>query len=401
MSYLKNSKIVDGLGNEVEVGLFGGLKVSNASPQISLTFDHPLSSRRVKTSGSPQAQFNRSLLKVSGDTNDVVRTMSALRYKTAQTIETYFTAGFNGTYTSGTTYIGLYDVYDGVFIGYKDGDFVVGYRNVFGSSTASWDGTNVINPEPDVLQVVSAPVNVDKITRYRIRFGYLGVGNISYEYFDGDKWVLLHTFKTDNNLLDRTHVGSAVLTMKCESSHAGCFVLSGSWNAQTYGNDTGLQDEPFFSDGERAVAGDVAGLPVVAFRSMKTFGNYPNKVRSRLLNAEFSTGSEGLYKIEMYIFPEGTISGTWTAIDSGSVLEYNDTVNLVDITGGLAAGRRVFSTNLAVPSSGTGVASVSLDFEKLGVKANPTDEYVIVKRELVGGAGDAITSWSIAYQDLF
>jgi hypothetical protein len=135
MSYIRSSTITDNLGNEAEVGLFGGLKTSTSNTQISLTFDHPISDRQLITTGSPAAQYNRSLLKVNGDTNDTVQSKKQLRYKTAQTIQTYFTAGFNGTYTSGETYIGLFDQYDGVFLGYKDGDFVCGYRNVFGSAT--------------------------------------------------------------------------------------------------------------------------------------------------------------------------------------------------------------------------------------------------------------------------
>ena len=391
MSYIKNSILSDRLGNEVEIGLFGGLKVSNSNPQISHTFDHPLEPTHLTVSGDVTSQVNRSLLKVA--TGGSAETTNALRYKTAQTIETYFTAGFNGTFTSGTSIIGLFDVEAGVYLGYKDGAFIVGYRNIYADEVG-----NV----PDTIQVVIPPVNVNTITRYRIRFGYLGVGDISYEYFANRQWHTLHIFETDNTLTDRTHIGRAILPMRCEVSHTGCFIYSGSWNAQTYGTDSGLQDEPFFSDGERDIAGDTAGLPLIAFRSATIYGNYPNKIRSRLLTAEFATGSEGLYKIEFYGFPAGTIAGTatWAAVDTDSVLEQSTDIVLADITGGLAAGKKVFSTNLAVPSSGTGVASATLDFDRLGVKAKPGEEFVIVKREIIGGSGDNITTWSIAFQDL-
>jgi hypothetical protein len=400
MSYIRSSTITDNLGNEAEVGLFGGLKTSTSNTQISLTFDHPISDRQLITAGSPVAQYNRSLLKVNGTTNDTVQSKKQLRYKTAQTIQTYFTAGFNGTYTSGETYIGLFDQYDGVFLGYKDGDFVCGYRNVFGSATASWDGSNIINPVADVLQVVPPPINVDKITRYRIKFGYLGVGNISYEYFDGSRWVELHTFQTDNSLLDRTHVGSAILPMRSESSHSGCFTISGSWNAQTYGEDTGLQDEPSHVRGSRSDGDDlVIGTPitVVAFRSKTTYGSYPNKVQSRLILAEFWLRAEGVSEIDIYRLPAGTITdGTWLEVNN-SVVEYNATTDFNTVTG-----TPLFSTPVAVPSSGTGVASKDLDFERLGLNASPGDEFVVVVTyRLDGGTSTPERGWNITYEDLF
>jgi len=378
--------LTDNLGNEVEVGAFGGLKVTNASPQISVTFDHPLTVRDFKLTGTPQAQVNRSLLEVSN--GDVVETVDTLRYKTAQTIETYFTAEFDGTYTVGTSYIGLFDISDGVFVGYKDSDFVVGYRNIYA------DGG--VGNEPDVLQVVTEPTNVDTLTRYRIKFGYLGSGNPSFEYFDGVDWILLHQFKTDNELNRRTHIGSPILPMRSECNHSGCSILSGSWNASTLGAISGLQDVAFFEDGEREVAGNTIPQPVVAFRSKSTFGGFPSKVKSQLLEAEFATGSEGLYKFEMYKFPQGTLNtGTWTDIDVDSVMEKNQT-----FTNTIAGGEKMFTKTIAVASQGTGVGVATTDFKVLGVKASAGDEFAVFKRELIGGGGDDITSWAFAFVDL-
>ncbi len=405
MAYIErvDAQLVDNAGNAVEVGLFGGLKTSSSVPQISMTFDRAIDAfhNAVITGSNVEYQYNRSLLRVGqGSTHTTTR---HLRYKTAQTIETYFTAAWQGVPTAGNTLIGLYDSYDGVYLGYKDGAFVVGYRNVFGSSSASWDGASVLNPVADVVYVVDmSKYDLTRLFRFRIKFGYLGIGNISYEIFDGYKWEILHTFITDGTLLNRTHVGSAILPMRAETeSTLGVAIISGSWNAQTYGLDTGLQDEPFFSNGIRNLAPTTTGAPLIAFRSKKVFGNYPSKIRSRLLTAEFATGSEGLYNMEFYTFPAGTIAGTatWTDIDTHSVLQQSVNITIGNIVGGLGAGKKVFATTLTVGTKS--IDSSMADFERLGLVASPGEEFVVVMTEVIPGVGTDITTWSIAFEDLF
>ncbi len=394
MSYAEKVKaqIVDVRGNAAEVGVFGSLNVAQPISQISLTFDRPLSAvREVIATGTPEAQVNRTLLRLQN--GDAIETRRVLRYRTAQTIETYFTAIFNGTYDAGSdeTYIGLFDQYDGVFVGYLGDQFVVGYRNVFA------DGG--VGNEPDTIQAVTPPPEVNsKIYRYRVRFGYLGVGDITFEYkISGEDWTLLHTFATDGGLADRTHVGNVILPMTAKVEHTNGEIRSGSWNARTFGLDAGLQELPFFEDGERTVVGDTTPQPIVAFRSKTSFGGFPSKIRSTLIYSEIATGSEGLYKIEIYRFAPGTlVTGTWEDIDPDSVLERNST-----FTEAASLGQKFLTSNLAVPSQGTGVAVGSLDYERLGVVAAPGDEFGVYKRELITGGGDDTTSWSIAYADQF
>ena len=116
MSYFTgDSKLVDGFGNQAEVGLFGALKVSNGLAQISLTFDHPLNTdvdvgTAATGTGTTAAQYNRSLLRVkSGGTGTAsVGTKATLRYRPATTIECNFTAAWIGsTGASDEALIGL------------------------------------------------------------------------------------------------------------------------------------------------------------------------------------------------------------------------------------------------------------------------------------------------------
>jgi hypothetical protein len=404
MSLFKQSILTDRLNNEVEVGLFGELKTSNPVPQISETFDIPINPNRLKVVGIAEAQFRRSQLKVSQ--NSSVTTVSTLVYKTAQTIEAYFTAGFHGSFASGESYIGLFDEYDGVFVGYKNGNFVCGYRNVFASENASWNGSEVVNTTPDVLQEIQEPANIETLTRYRIKLGYLGIGNISYEYFNGKEWVLIHLFETDNALFLRTHIGSAILPMRSQVENTeGCFIVSGSWNAQTWGLDQGLQDQVNYSRGSRTITPSTVGVPLVAFRSKGTFGNYPSKIKSRLIKAGFLSLNVGLLSIDFWAYPAGTIAGASTFQDVNANTALQQSTNLIgtDIEGGLASGVLLFSRDFFV-SSGQGQQIFSdgsdIDFQRLGLIARPKDEFVIAIRQISGTPTSNITTWSIAYEDL-
>lgn len=386
MSYFErtDSSLVDNKGNRVEVGVFGGLKSSSPNPQISITFDRPLSSRQLITSGTPAAQVNRSLLAVAN--GDSVATVKKLRYRTAQTIETFFTAAFEGAFSGTTeeTLIGLFDNEDGVYLGYIGADFVVGYRN--------------INVGADVIQIVTPPPFPGNIYRYRIVFGYLGVGDISYEYKkSGSDWTLLHTFPTDGTLTSRTHIGSPVLPICAKCEHAGCRILSGSWNAQTYGSDNQLQELAFSYRGQRSAPGNVVPQPLVAFRNRTVWGAYPNKIVSQLLAAEFATGSEGLYVIEIYPLPAGSITtGAWVSPNPESVLEANTT-----FTGAAPLTQPSYALHISVPSLGSGIGLSSADITRFDLSLRPGEEAAIYKREIISGGGNDTTSWALRYIDRF
>lgn len=418
MSYIKSVQIGDSVGNKVEVGAFGGLKTSQANGQISLVFNKPINtSRDLTVSGTVVSQFNRSLLKVGESVgNNMATSIALLRYKTAQTVEFNFTASWSRLpSTNEYAYIGGYDDYDGVFVGYQaDGTFRCKYRNVFGGSSASWNGTSVINPVSDVVSPaidVSAYEDgvtglINKIHRFRVRFGYLGVGDIVFEIKpkDGEDWQILHIFRTDGTLADRTHVGSAILPMRAEveATDTTLYICTGSWNGSTYGIDNRLQEEPFFTQGDIASAANQSPgdeEPVVAFKSLITFGNYPNKVKSKLLNTELSTNDEGLYRFNFYAYADGDITtGTFTDIKTDeSVLQTN-----VGVTAIPAGGELIFSQLIAVGTSGQGVATASLDFSLLGIVANPSQEFLITKECLVSGSpNNPVIAWNIAYADLF
>lgn len=387
--------IRDNLGNQAEVGLFGALKTAIPTAQISETFDAPLTTgldgkfNVIPTGlGTGVSQYNRSLLKVQtgGAGSCIVETKTPLRYKAGSTVEVYFTASWHGVRGAGDiAYVGLFADEDGVYLGYNGTDFVVAYRNT--------------DQGADVQQIIDVSnFNFDKVTRFRIKFGYLGVGNISFEYYNGTSWITLHIFPTDNALDQRTHIGSAILPMRAEVSSASNdhYVVSGSWNSQTFDKENRLQDRPQMHDGERTVSPTVGGAAIVGYRNKTTFGGFPNRVVSTPLFATFGSNSEGMYKIEVHKASAGTFTtGTWLDLKTDdSVLEYNTT--LTDAP----SGEKVLSVILAVPSAGTGVQSSNLDFEKLGIKLYPGEEFLVSIRELISGSGSDLQAYTFFFNDL-
>lgn len=386
----KEISITDGK-NKALVGGFGELKVAEPTIQISQLFSRPPDLRQLTSQGTYVFQYNRSLLKVSGDAGgtSLLETNQNLRYATGTTVEFNFTAAWSRPANAGEySIIGGFDSEDGVYLGWVGENFVVGYRN-----------TNVGADTTQIVDVSNLVAN-GQLNRFRIRFGYLGVGNITYETKLGNTWHELHTFETDGNLFERTHMGECMLPMRAEvgSTDPNFYVMSGSWSGVTYGEPT--KDKNFFHDGVRLVNPTVGTqLPIVAYRSKANFGGYRNKIRSILTAAQFATANEGIYKINFIAYPPNSITtGAWADISPYSVLEAN-----ITSTGVPAGGVKIFSTIITVAGIGSGnSSSVTYNFEGLALIANPRDEFLITLECIIDSGGtNTETLWCINYDDLF
>lgn len=100
----------------------------------------------------------------------------------------------------------MYWEYDGT-------DFIVAYRNKEFTAT-----------DTKIVLDVSA-YDLTKIHRFRLRFGYLGVGDIPLEIKPDNssrEWETLYVFKTDGALSERTHIGTPTLPIEirqCKIDH--------------------------------------------------------------------------------------------------------------------------------------------------------------------------------------
>lgn len=409
------SSIRDSFGNTMQVGSFGAAKVIIPTKRIAEFFTNTLNTdTRFNVTetgtGTVESQFNGSLLKLStnGIGSSSVETKDLLVYQTGEDIECYFTFGVSAVPTAGSkALIGLFDNDSGVYIGHNGTNWIIGYRNI----AVGIDVTQIIN---------ATPYNdFRNLHRIRVRFGYLGIGNILFEVKPEGKeaeWAELGIFETDGALQDRTHIGNPTLPIRAEVESTGqdFYLYSGSWRADTWGLPDSIQSIPFTDYGSADVdtnAGEE--LPFIGYRNPQTFDGYNNKKTSTLTNLEIATSSEGLYSFKIFKVPLGFIAGGFTPIDTFSPLERTTTFTGITITppadesgiSQISNGTTTlnikpkFATFLAVASSGTGVNKLRLDFSIIGLKARPNEEYLVTKECLLAGAGSDITAWTLNYKD--
>ena len=329
----QSSKITDRLGNEVQVGAFGAMAVSNRQSEIALTFEYPLNPKTSKVNtaglGTVVSQYNGNLLKVqsNGVGTANFRTNQVVEYEAGSTIGCNYTVSFNGNINGTDKALAVFgDDEDGIIFGYDgSGDFVCGYRNEnFASTTVSSDN---FNGDFDIATYLST--NKSKMHRVRKTFGYLGVGDIAIEIkpdIQNREWQTVHVFKTDGALNERTHIGTAILpvSFEVESDSNDIYMLSGSMNGQSWGDGKGTQHRTEFDTFQGIVDASPNEQFIIAYRSKATLGGKTNKIRTELIDFRASTDSEGLYEICFYNIPRDGITGAnW-----GTVLIDSDPLDL-------------------------------------------------------------------------
>jgi hypothetical protein len=368
------------------VGAFGEFKVAEPHIYISQVFTRPIDpARECVYVGTISQQFNKTLLKVSGDAGGTsyFQTKRNIRYVSGQTVELDFTFGINRIpLASEYAIVGALNDGDGIYLGWIGESFYVGYRHsLYGDTVQEVDVSNLIT--------------IGNLSRFRITYGYLGTANISFELFSGTKFVHLHTFETDGKLAERTHIGETNLPMKVEvsSTDANFYAFNGSLAGMTYGIEKNTK--PSFNDGWRTLAGLIAtqSTAVVGYRIKTTLGGFPSSINVKLTNAEFTTDEDGIYRFNILAYPAGTLAGPWIPVNSYSVVEYNATLTTVPL-----GYTKIYSTVTTAAKKGTGTTSVN--FDNLNLYGIPGDEFLITKECLSPGAGAGLTTWAISYDDL-
>ena len=238
------------------------------------------------------------------------------------------------------------------------------------------------------------------LNRFRITFGYLGVGDIVIEAKPNNEsrdYEILHVFETDG-ALTTTHIGNPIVPVRFEVENTGnttdIIMQSGSWNAKAWTNNPGAGARPQHSNGVTLIGNTDVETGFVAFRSAELFNTKTNKILSELLISNFTSDLEGLAKITIVRNPTVT-GGTWNPVDAGNgVLEENNT--FTSYTGG----EDVFVQFIGAGSASKIQDTGSISFVDLGVFAKPGDSFLITAERLAGTTAYTMY-WSLNWRDLF
>lgn len=132
--------------------------------------------------------------------------VQTVTYRPGHEIYTMFTAAFiNAVGGTISHRIGIYDVSDGFFIGIDSTNLCIGKRTGGVESTVLQGSFNVDNllgttGSKFTRNGVPEPINYGVSNLYRIRFAWLGSGNIYFEVFSPDgEWVLFHNIQQPNS----------------------------------------------------------------------------------------------------------------------------------------------------------------------------------------------------------
>jgi len=194
--------------------IFGSGVIADRLSQVSASFVGQLTDTFNNnigqiTSGSGSINISNSVLQVSSGTDNTstvqVFTNSTTKYYPGREIYVQFTAGFTiPTDVNSEQQAGLYDGYNGFFIGYHGTIFGLTIRNLSMDSFVPLSSCNGdlldgnINSKftrdnvPEVLNFTFSNV-------YRIRFGWLGSAPILFQIMAPDgQWVTFHTIRQPN-----------------------------------------------------------------------------------------------------------------------------------------------------------------------------------------------------------
>lgn len=377
--------------NAINTGSYGGfeeIKIAQMSLAVHQVFSRPLDIiKEVTVTGTAEQQYNRSLLKLSGHASGTssMQTIKTLRYISGQTIEAGFTLAPSRQLLAGESLIGgCFTSNNGMFMGWFGNEFKCGYRNVE-------QGADVLSP---AIDVELTPLQMN---RFRIRYGYLGVGNIEYSVKLANKWEVIHVFETDGNLSERTHTGEPITPMRIElnSTDASLYSVSGCCYAGVYGELSG-HEKPSQDSISRVVNTVNNGdqLPICAWRSKTTFGLYENMIQTQLTTLEIANDQTGMYAFKILSYPQGTITtGTWANTNAWTVIEKNPTVSAIP-----AGGIEIFST--AVAGTNQTTSSGKINVKDLKLISSPGDEFLLIKECILKGNGTGQVFATLSWDDL-
>lgn len=308
-------RLEDHAGNSPFVSVFGDLYTSNRRNQLTEKFEYGINSATLvatsTASGSVTGVESQAVLQTgsSSSASAELETKSANRYSPGAELYFQFTCRWEGTETTGyTAYIGGFDADSGIFLGFKDGTFRVGYRN---------SGNDYVVDQVDFDTDTLDWLNFENLNIFRISLGYLGIAPIRFYVQSNLGWVNFHTIDRMNRQ-KATHISTPTLPLamrliKTSGTTANIQMATGSWSA-------GTAEREHFEDRKRSTE-NTKTIPANTQTNVLTIrNNLTHNGRTNYVNVDIrllSTATDGTKNVSFRLLKNATLTNpSFTDVDS-------------------------------------------------------------------------------------
>lgn len=315
--------------NDPDLTIFGESVIGFRSHDISIAFNYNISTDDVtiEDTGTGTSEFDQNTIKLTPGTGvglAQARSRKTVTYRPGTEAFGMFTIVFENGGESGLNQgLGIMDGSDGFFIGYEGSQFSIARRK---------GGVTIWTPESEFNGEDISWLDKTKLNIYMIRYGWLGIGPISYYvYFGPDrKWIRMHS--TDlTNKQTLPHINTPILPIcafseRLTGTGTNAVMRSGSWRG---GIVNGGEEDPrrqfAFTNSKAGVSTALTNIFTLSNKNI--FQGVTNK--TSILLELISIASDGTKNLEISMQENATLGGTPSFTD----INTTNSVMEVDIAG--------------------------------------------------------------------
>lgn len=332
----------DVIGNQALNSTFGDAIVGKRIPSITAQFFYGLTLGNAnpyandaivtQTNGATVSIVDGELILQSGTNQNslaAIESTDNVRYKPGFEMFVLFTYVFNTPKAGSIQRVGLFDSENGFFL-----EVGTDTKLYFVRRKKTIDYKFLINT---ALVFEDGSFDITKFNIYTIRYGFLGVAPIKLAVVNPSGGFSVARVIEYPNLYDSIHTADTYLPLRAEcgntTNNTNLINKVGSVSA---GIIDGSENYPLtrYQTKDLGVLNLSTGTNLIAvFRNKTTFNSIKNKIKTKLLAV--STACEGTKTVSVKIVKNPTITslGTFTDVDSNSVMEYSTNTTINTATG--------------------------------------------------------------------
>lgn len=325
--------------------IFGDAVTATRTSTLSLAWQYGQNTYDTTeaVTGTGAVTYANSMAKVStGASTGTARLESipALRYQSSFDGYAYFTTIFTTPEADTYQRAGIFDASNGFFAGYEGEDFQFTIREGGSdvAATLTEDGLNGFN--------------LDKLTIWRISYGYLGAAPVLLErYTDLENgWTVAAAYDKSGQLL-QPHVDNPSLKWAIEvgrTSGSGAVTLQNASAAMgRIGADITTGVRHFSRSNGKTISGSTL-TNILTIRNKATFASVANMVS--LILGQVSVAADGNKPVRAFIYRNATLGGSPSYNDNSAAISVVD----FDVAGTtVTGGTEIYSVSFGKTGSAT------------------------------------------------